>query len=341
MSKKALIALSGGVDSAVALNLMLQQGYSCEGITMSLNNGDEQNITDAKAVAASAGVPFSSVDLKEFFKSTVIADFVCSYENGLTPNPCILCNRQLKFGKLLEICEDRGFDVLVTGHYAKTEQKDGNVYLKKADDPKKDQTYFLYSLTPRQLAKVMFPLGEFSKPQIRQIAENLNLINAHRRDSQDICFVPDGNYINVINEYSNTLYPKGIFVDKKGNILGEHQGIVNYTIGQRKGLGIALGKPMYVAAKNAGTNSVILAANEELYETTLTAHSLNWIVKPNADSFRCKAKIRYRHNEQPATVTLSGSTATVIFDEPQRAITPGQAVVFYEEDYVLGGGIIE
>ncbi len=341
MSKKALIALSGGVDSAVALNLMLQNSYEVEGITMSLLDGDDQNALDAKSVADRASVPFSVVDLKDFFKETVIADFVDSYESGLTPNPCIICNKKLKFGKLLEICDEKGIDFLVTGHYAKVENSNGKVLLKKADDPKKDQSYFLYSLTPEQLKRVIFPLGEYSKSQIREIAENLNLENAHRRDSQDICFVPDGDYIKVIDYYTNKKYPFGNFIDKDGNVLGKHQGIVRYTVGQRKGLGIALGKPMYVCDKNAENNTVTLSTDEELYGTTLTAKNLNWIVTPVIDTFRCKARIRYRHEEQPATVTLLGDTAIVVFDQPQRAITPGQSVVFYYDDIVLGGGIIE
>lgn len=341
MNKKALIALSGGVDSAVALSLMLQQGYECEGITMHLLEGEEQNITDAEAVAKTAGVPFSVADLEEYFKTTVIDEFVKAYENGLTPNPCVVCNKKLKFGKLLEICVEKQIDFLVTGHYAKTENKDGDIYLKKADDPKKDQSYFLYSLTPDQLKRIIFPLGEYSKSEIRKIAETLSLSNAHRRDSQDICFVPDGDYIKVINEVANKTYPKGNFIDKNGKVLGVHQGIVNYTVGQRKGLGIALGQPMYVGAKNEKDNTVTLCDNASLFSTTLEACDFNWIVRPKADTFRCKARIRYRHEEQPATVTLSGDTVTVVFDEPQRAITPGQSVVLYDGDYVLGGGIIK
>ena len=341
MNKKALIALSGGVDSAVALNLMKNNGYDCYGITMHLLDGDEQNITDAKAVAEAAGVPFSVADLSDCFRAAVIDEFVKAYENGLTPNPCVVCNKKLKFGKLLEICDEKGFDCLVTGHYAKTEHKNGKVYLKKADDPKKDQSYFLYSLTPEQLKRVIFPLGEYSKSEIRKIAEKLNLSNAHRRDSQDICFVPDGDYIKVINEITNKTYPKGDFIDKSGVVLGKHQGIINYTIGQRKGLGIALGQPMYVGAKNAKDNTVTLCDNASLFGSTLEADGFNWIIKPETAAFRCKARIRYRHEEQPATVTINGDTVTVVFDEPQRAITPGQSVVLYDGDYVLGGGIIK
>ncbi|MBE6798215.1 MAG: tRNA 2-thiouridine(34) synthase MnmA [Ruminococcaceae bacterium] len=341
MNKKALIALSGGVDSAVSLNLMIEQGYECEGITMHLLKGDEQNVADAEAVATAAGVPFSVADLKDYFKSEVIDEFVTAYENGLTPNPCVICNKKLKFGKLLDICNEKGIDYLVTGHYAKIERRDGKAYLKKADDPKKDQSYFLYSLSPEQLKRVIFPLGEYRKPKIREIAESLNLVNAKLRDSQDICFVPDGDYIKVINEVTNKTYPKGNFVDKNGAVLGEHQGIINYTVGQRKGLGIALGQPMYVSAKNQKDNTVTLCDNASLFSTTLEACDFNWIVEPCADMFRCKARIRYRHEEQPATVSLNGDTVTVVFDEPQRAITPGQSVVLYDGDYVLGGGIIK
>lgn len=341
MNKKALVALSGGVDSAVALELMQKSGYDCSGITMHLLDGDEQNIADAKAVADAVGVPFSVACFKDDFLKEVINEFVTAYENGLTPNPCVVCNKRLKFGKLLEVCDKMGIDFLVTGHYAKIEHKDGKVYLKKASDEKKDQSYFLYSLSKNQLERVIFPLGEYSKPKIREIAESLKFQNAKRRDSQDICFVPDGDYINVINKITNKTYPTGNFIDRSGAVLGQHQGIINYTIGQRKGLGIAIGEPMYVSAKNAEDNTVTLCDNASLFGTTLEADDFNWIIAPSEQTFRCKARIRYRHEEQPATVTVNGDTVTVVFDEPQRAITPGQSVVLYDGDYVLGGGIIK
>lgn len=338
--KKALIAMSGGVDSSVALSLMQSKGYECEGVTMRLLQNADSSIADAKAVAKRLGVPFTVAEMVDTFRETVIAGFVDLYEKGLTPNPCVMCNKLLKFGELLRLADQKDCDVLVTGHYAKVEKSGGQYVLKKAADLKKDQSYFLYTLTPEQLERVRFPLGDYTKPEIREIAERLGFVNAKRKDSQDICFVPDGDYAKVIAEYSGKAYPAGVFLDLKGNVLGKHSGLINYTVGQRKGLGIALGKPMYVCAKDPEKNTVTLCDDAELYKEKLSAKDFNWIIAPKADSFRCKARIRYRHTEQDATVTLQGDTVSVLFDEPQRAITPGQAVVLYDGDTVLGGGTI-
>lgn len=339
-SKRALIAMSGGVDSSVALSLMKADGYECEGVTMRLLNGSESGIEDAKAVARRLDVPFSVAEMVDTFRETVIAGFIDAYEKGLTPNPCILCNRVLKFGELLKLADRKGCDVLVTGHYAKTEQVDGRFILKKAADKQKDQSYFLYSLTPEQLSRVRFPLGNYTKPEIRDIAERLGFVNAHRKDSQDICFVPGGDYARVIAEYSRKIYPEGNFVDKNGAVLGKHGGLIKYTVGQRKGLGIALGKPMYVCAKDTAKNEVVLCDDAELFGTELEAVDFNWIIPPKAEVLRCKARIRYRHTEQDATVAVLENKVKVTFDQPQRAITPGQAVVLYDSDIVLGGGTI-
>ncbi len=341
MNKKALIALSGGVDSSVAAHLMIEKGYECIGATMQLLDNTEQQIADAKAVADRLSIPFYCFDMRKEFRERIIDQFISAYENGDTPNPCVVCNKQMKFGLLLEKAKELGCDLLVTGHYAKTETVNGRVQLKKAETLEKDQSYFLYSLSQEQLSAVEFPLGNYSKDEIRKIAEDLNLVTARKKDSQDICFVPDGDYVSVIESLTNKVYDKGNFIDTEGRVLGQHQGIIRYTTGQRKGLGIALGKPMYVGSKNIADNTVTLCEDAELYSTTLKADRFNWIAfdVPPA-TLRCNARIRYRHAEQPATVTVNGDTVTVEFDQPQRAATKGQSLVLYNGDTVLGGGII-
>ncbi len=338
---KVLVALSGGVDSSVAAHLLKEQGYECIGATMQLLDGAETQIADAKAVADRIGIPFYAFDMRKEFREMVIDEFIRSYENGDTPNPCVVCNKQLKFGLLLEKARELGCDFIATGHYAKVETSSGQFVLKKAETLEKDQSYFLYSLSQDVLSRVLFPLGAYSKAQIREIAEGLNLVTAKKKDSQDICFVPDGDYIKVIEDYTKKTYPKGNFIDVNGTVLGQHQGIIRYTTGQRKGLGIALGKPMYVGSKNIATNEVTLCSDEELYSKHVSARDFNWITKPDADTFRCNARIRYRHVEQPATVKVLIDTVEIEFDEPQRAATSGQSVVLYDGDIVLGGGIIE
>ena len=341
MSKKALIALSGGVDSSVAAYLMLQQGYDCVGATMQLLDGAEKQMADAKSVADRLGIPFYAFDLRKEFRKTVMDAFADSYIRGDTPNPCVVCNKELKFGLLAEKAKELGCDYIVTGHYAKTERQNGKVLLKKAENAEKDQSYFLYSLSPEQLSRVIFPLGSYSKPQIRAIADELGLVTAAKKDSQDICFVPDGDYVSVIEGLTQQKFPHGNFVDTNGNVLGQHSGLIRYTVGQRKGLGIALGHPAYVGRKNAAENQVVLCSDEELYSDTLTARDFNWITFDSASkALRCQARIRYRHKEQPATVTVCGDVVKVVFYSPQRAITPGQSVVLYDGDTVLGGGII-
>lgn len=339
---KVLVALSGGVDSSVAAHLLIEQGYECVGATMQLLDNAEGQIADAKAVADRLGIPFYAFDMRKEFRELIIDEFVKTYENGGTPNPCVVCNKQLKFGLLLQKATELGCDYIATGHYARVEEVDGRYILKKAETLEKDQSYFLYSLSQSVLSKVLFPLGAYSKDEIRRIAENLSLVTAKKKDSQDICFVPDGDYIKVIEEYANKTYKKGNFVDTSGNVLGQHQGIIRYTVGQRKGLGIALGKPMYVGSKNVENNEVTLCSDEELYSKTLTATDFNWIAfESTPEILRCKARIRYRHIEQPATVTISHDVANIVFDEPQRAATSGQSVVLYDGEVVIGGGIIK
>lgn len=353
MSKKAIIAMSGGVDSSVAAFIMKEEGFECIGATMKLYDNDDviecgektccslDDIEDARSVADRLSMPYYVFNFKDEFKEKVIDKFIATYENGGTPNPCIDCNRHLKFKRLFLKMQELGFDYVVTGHYARVEEKDGWFYLKKGEDASKDQSYVLYSLTQEQLSHILFPLGEYSKNEIRNIAEQNNFLNARKKDSQDICFVPDGDYAGFIENYLGKTYPKGNFVDINGNVLGEHQGIIRYTNGQRKGLGVAFGKPMYVADKNIDDNTVTLCTNEELFSAELTADDFNWLIPEPDNKIRCSARVRYNMKEQPATAyVLDNCNVRVVFDEPQRAITRGQAVVLYDGDTVLGGGTI-
>ena len=337
----ALVAMSGGVDSSVAAYLTLQQGLPCIGGTMFLH--DTTCKEDAEAVAQRLGIPFCTFDAMALFRQQIMDSFVQQYEAGLTPNPCIQCNRYLKFGYLLEQALELGCSHVVTGHYARIRQtEDGRFLLCKAADTPKDQSYFLYTLTQHQLSHILFPLGELTKPQVRQIAEEQGFINAKNRDSQDICFVPDGDYMAFLEQYAGKQYPAGDYLDKAGNVVGQHRGAVAYTLGQRKGLGLAMGEPVYVCTKDMEANTVTVGPNEALFHRYLRATDWNWISLPDLDSpIRVKAKTRSRMAEQPATVyPEADGFARVEFDEPQRAITPGQAVVLYDGDTVVGGGTI-
>lgn len=352
--KKALIAMSGGVDSSLAAKLMVDNGFECIGCTMRLcieeNAGLAQQracgsfdeAEDARNVAHKLGMPFYIFDFAEDFKDTVIRKFIESYECGVTPNPCIDCNRYMKFGKLHEQAKIFGCDYVVTGHYARIEEKDGRYMLKKALDETKDQSYVLYSMTQEKLAHTMFPLGGFRKTDVRTVAAQNGFINADKPDSQDICFVPDGDYAKVIEEQTGKKYPDGNFVDKEGNILGRHKGVIHYTIGQRKGLGISAAEPLYVCSICPQKSEVVLGKKGDLFKKETSACDFNWIsgIVPE-EEIRCKVKIRYRQTEQPATVIPMGEDAVrIVFDESQRAVTPGQAAVLYDGDIVLGGGTI-
>lgn len=340
--KKALIAMSGGVDSSVAAYLMQQAGYICAGATMQL--WENTQTQDARDVAARLGMDFYVFDYTSDFRQKVIDTFVACYEQGGTPNPCVDCNRQLKFGMLLEKALAMGFEKIVTGHYASI-QKDSvtdRYLLFRATDDKKDQTYFLSGLTQKQLAHIEFPLGAFSKDAVRQIATQQGFLNASKRDSQDICFIPDGDYLSFMKHYTGKDYPCGDYLDLAGNVVGKHNGAVGYTIGQRKGLGLAMGQPVYVCQKDMEKNTVTVGSNDDLFRTTLRANNWNWIPFPAlTEPIRVTAKIRYRHTEQPATVyPEENGFARVEFDTPQRAITTGQAVVLYDGNMVVGGGTI-
>ena len=354
--KKALIAMSGGVDSSVAAYLTQQAGFDCIGVTMRLydNLPDEgcdsrtccslEDVEDARSVARRLGMPFYAFNFKADFREKVIEKFIHCYECGLTPNPCIECNRHLKFDHLLRRGMELGCDCVVTGHYAQIMQdaQTGRYILYKAADKSKDQSYVLYSLTQQQLSHTLFPLGGLTKNEARTIAEEQGFINARKHDSQDICFVPDGDYVAFMERYTGKDYPAGNFLDLNGNVVGQHQGAVRYTLGQRKGLGLAMGAPVYVCAKDMEQNTVTVGPNEALYATSLLANDWNWFPFPELTApLHVSAKARYNQPPQPATVyPEAGGTARVVFDTPQRALTPGQAVVLYDGDMVVGGGTI-
>ena len=353
--KKIAVAMSGGVDSAVAALLLQQEGHLLIGLTMRLWSETEQleddpcppldeNAKDAAAIAEQLGFPHKTVGFGTRFRHCVIQPFLEEYIAGRTPNPCVECNRTIKFGALYEQALAESCSALATGHYARLEQDGaGQLLLKKAADITKDQSYFLWSL-PRQLLPFLrFPLGNYTKSEIRAIAAKHGFISAHRSDSQDICFIPNGDYISFIEQHSDNSFPEGDFISPEGTVLGKHRGLIRYTVGQRKGLGIALGAPAFVSEKNALRNTVTLCSDRELYRNKLTARRINVLISDIPDQpIRLEAKIRYRHSPAPVTVERIGEDRlSVVFDEPQRAIAPGQSLVLYDGDTVIGGGIIE
>lgn len=341
--EKVLVGMSGGVDSSVAAAILLEQGYEVAGVTLKLhsyNSGSEQDICDARSVCEKLGIPHFVFDLSKDFKERVVNSFVNEYISGRTPNPCIVCNKYIKFGKMLEKAQEMGFDKIATGHYSRTENQNGRWLLYRCSD--KDQSYVLYSLTQYQLSKTLFPLGKLSKEQVRKKAQDLGFVNADKPDSQDICFVCDGDYAEFIEEITGKISEKGSFVDRSGNILGEHNGIIRYTVGQRKGLGIALGKPAFVLEKNLQNNQIVLGDEPELFYKTVKLKDVNFISFDDiAVPLRVTAKLRYRHTEQPALIVKKAENEyELCFYEPQRAPSPGQAAVFYNGDEVIGGGTI-
>lgn len=344
-NKKALIAMSGGVDSSVAAYLTLKENTPCVGGTMLLWDKDPASLADARNVCEKLGMAFHAFDRTAQFRQQVVEPFIAAYEAGLTPNPCMVCNRHIKFDVLLEDALSLGCHRVVTGHYARIRYNadTGRYLLYKAADEAKDQSYFLAFLTQHQLSYTLFPLGELTKTEVRAIAEEQGFINAKKRDSQDICFIPDGDYVSFMKEYTGRDYPAGDYLNLEGHVVGRHCGAVCYTLGQRKGLNLAMGQPVYVCSKDMEKNTVTVGPNEALFSSVLTATDCNWFPFPALTApMRVTAKTRSRHAGAPAMVyPLDDGGIRVEFDQPQRAITPGQAVVLYDGDMVVGCGTIE
>ncbi len=341
MKQKVLVGMSGGVDSSVCAALLKNDGYEPVGVTLSLFGDTTSAQNDARAVCDTLGIEHNVFDLQNEFKQFVIDNFINEYISGRTPNPCIVCNREIKFGEMLKIADKLGCDKIATGHYAKIVEKDGRFLLCRADDRAKDQSYVLYCLNQQQLARTVLPLSSHSKDQVRKTAENLSLINANKKDSQDICFVPDGDYASFIEKTAGFVSQTGDYLDINGNVLGSHKGVIRYTIGQRKGLGIALGKPAFVIDKNPDTNQVIIGDEEHLFYKKVYVENLNFIPFDELkNEMQVCCKLRYRHTEQPAVIKPYKNGVLVEFSQPQRAPSPGQAAVFYDGDIVVGGGVI-
>lgn len=355
-SQHVFVGMSGGVDSSVAAVLLQQAGYRLSGINLRMFHreelgdprdascGAQRDAEDAGLVARRLGFPFHVLDVSPVFRECVIQKFIDEYRCGRTPNPCVECNRAVKFGALLDQVRAMGADYLATGHYAQVDRDpvSGRYLLKRGADHSKDQSYFLYMLTQEQLAHTLFPLGGLRKEEVRRIAEEQGLVNARKRDSQDICFVPNGKYAEFIERYSGEPSPAGNFVDETGRVLGQHKGLIRYTRGQHKKLGISTERPMYVLEKRLEQNEICLGSDSALWEDRLIARELNWISIPElTEPITVTAKTRYSQRESAAQVfPLPDGRAEVVFEEPQRAITAGQAVVFYNGDVVVGGGKI-
>jgi tRNA-specific 2-thiouridylase len=352
MKKKALVAMSGGVDSSVAAYLTLKEGYDVIATTIltgSFSCGNDEDscadgcaVGDARAVAETLGIEHHTLDLSGPFKKHVVDYFIYYYVTGKTPNPCVECNRHIKFGALLDFALERGATKIVTGHYARVGNENGRYLLQRAGDPKKDQSYVLWRLDQRQLSHIYFPLADYRKQEVRELAASLGLPAAKKQESQDICFIPDRDYASFIEKTAGQISPPGDFIDTSGRVLGRHRGLIHYTTGQRKGLGLSLGEPVYVRSKDPEKNTVTLCRESELYTGRLVARQINLIATDMLPGrVRAGAKTRYSQREVPAVVWQTGEDEFVVeFDTPVRAVTPGQSVVLYDGDTVLGGGVI-
>ena len=352
MGKRVVVAMSGGVDSSVAAALLQEQGYEVIGLTMhhwdaaSADNQSEScsnsAVAKAKSIAEQLDIPFHAVNLEVDFRQQVIVPFCQEYFSGKTPNPCIVCNKKIKFGLLLDKALELGADYLATGHYVSLAEQGGHTLIRKGIDGKKDQSYFLFSLTQQQLCRCIFPLGKYNKQQVREQASRFGLQIADKDESQDICFIPDGDYVGFLENQEGSGKSGGEIVHISGRVLGSHRGVYRYTIGQRKGLGIGWTEPLYVVGINTEKKRVIVAEKEHLNRADMVVKQCSWSIAPPAGSFSTTCQIRYRHTAVDAVVeTLSETEVKVTFTQPQSGITPGQAAVFYQGDLVIGGGWIQ
>ena len=345
-SEKIFVGMSGGVDSSATAAILIDRGFNITGVTLNLYDGEKcgssKDIEDAATVCKKLGIEHFVFDFKDKFEREVISKFISEYQIGNTPNPCIECNKHIKFGAMLNATLQNGYDKIATGHYAEIKKLGDRYVIAKPKDKAKDQSYVLYSLSQHQLSHTILPLGSFTKAEVRELAEQKGLITAHKSDSQDICFVPDGDYTNFISNRLGITFPEGDYVDITGKVIGRHKGMIRYTTGQRKGLGMGFGKHMYVLDKIPNENKVVLGDEDRLFKTKVLVKKVNFMAMESLTApINCMGKLRYRHTEQPCRIIpIDENTLLAEFSQPQRAPTLGQAAVFYDGDIVICGGVI-